>query len=93
MKLNKKDLKYLLECGYELEDFEQIEAALNANITKYSINDVPISRDEVIELIGREQFLASLGRSAFHRTAARKTEDGREIIFDSHRLFQNRRIK
>lgn len=88
MKLNNDDKKWLLELGHTEEDFFQIEQALNANITKYTIDGVPVSRDEAIRLLGRKQFISGISRSAFHYTAARETANGKVVLFDSSRLFK-----
>lgn len=88
MKLNNDDKKWLLELGDTEEDSWQIEQALNANITKYTIDGISVSRDEVIRLLGRKQFISGISRSAFHYTAARETEKGKVVLFDSSRLFK-----
>lgn len=87
MKLNNDDKKWLLELGETEEDFWQIEQALNANITKYTVDGVPVSRDEAIRLLGRKQFISGICRSVFHYTAARETAKGKVVLFDSSRLF------
>ncbi len=88
MKLTETDKKYILELGHEEEDFKQIEVAMQCRKTRYFIDGIRISRDEVINLIGREAYISGISRSAFHYTAARETANGKQIIFDSSRLFR-----
>ena len=88
MKLNNDDKIWLLELNYTEDDFWQIEQALNANITKYTIDGVPVSRDKTIRFLGRKQFISGIARSAFHYTAARETADGKVVLFDSSRMFR-----
>lgn len=89
MKLSMAD-KTLLRCwGHQASDFPQIEAALRAQNTQYTLDGRTISREAAITVLGRRQFLSGIARSAFHMTAARKTEDGRTVLFDSSRLFRS----
>lgn len=88
MKLSSEDKTLLLHWGYQAADFPQIEAAMQARNTKYTMDGQTISQAKAIAILGQEQFLASISRSAFHATAARETEDGKIVLFDSSRLFR-----
>lgn len=88
MKLTSEDKELLLCWGYKEEDFLQIEAAMRKSITKYEIADKKIKREEAIEMLGREEYLSGIARSAFHWSAARVTSNGEVIHFNSSRLFK-----
>ena len=88
MNLTKTDKDLLLGWGYSERDFPQIEEALQKSKTKYKLESAQISRDKAISLLGREQFLSGISRSAFHHTAVRQTADGRFVFFDSSNLFR-----
>lgn len=87
MKLTKEDKEMLKSFGFFEEDLDQIELATSSRYTKYELDNKNISRDEVISLLGREVYLSGIARSAFHWSALRTTEDGKEIYFDSSNLF------
>ena len=86
MYLTKKDIQTLKEWGHEDSDIRQLNEA--ANKTKYEVDGESVSRDTAIQLLGRRCWLSGIARSAFHWTAARETEDGKTVFFDSSALFQ-----
>lgn len=88
MELTKQDKKLLLSWGYTEQDFPQIEAAMNPNNTQYTFNDSPINREQAIFLLGWEEYLSGIARSAFHWSAVREIEDGQEVCFDSSNLHK-----
>ena len=88
MKLREEDKALLLSWGYEKQDLPQIEEALKGRITVYKLDNRPISREKVIEILGMRDFLSGIARSAFHWTAARETAEGQVVLFDSRRLFK-----
>ena len=88
MKLTNTDKALLLEWGHPESDFQQIEEAFKKTKTKYELGDKPISREDAISLLGREQYLSGISRSAFHYTAVRETPDGQLVCFDSSNLFR-----
>ena len=88
MKLIQKDRELLLSWGHDEKEIQQIEEATKSTKTSYTFGGVPISREEVICLLGRETYLSGLSRSAFHFTAVQYTDDGRSVYFDSSRLFK-----
>lgn len=92
MKLTDTDKQYLIGIGYSEKDFKQIEKAGRMTVYKESCGDAAgrkITIARAIGLLGREQFLSGLGRSAFHWSAVRQAEDGKiSVSFDSSRLFR-----
>ena len=93
MKLNTQDVKLLLDWGFTEKDFSQIEEAMQKRKTKYEIDGKPASREDVINLLGRKQYLSGIARSAFHWTALQTTDDGRhDVSFDSSNLFRGEYI-
>lgn len=93
MKLTKEDKNLLSGWGYPEDDFEQIERALAKTKTTYELfndennEDKEISREEAIEILGRETYLSGIGRSAFHWSSVRENEEGQKVYFDSSKLF------
>lgn len=93
MKLTEKDKKYLLDLGHSPSDFPQIEA-----VTRYTTYErkgkepgagfATISQEEAVQLLGREEFLSGLSRSAFHASAVRESDTGECVYFDSSRFFR-----
>lgn len=104
MDLSLEEKEILSELGYPEADIPQIEAAMRKDMTAYSVRPLEtgphqetaeagpcrrVSREEAIALLGKRRYLAGLGRSAFHWSAAQHTEDGKaEVYFDSGRLFK-----
>ena len=89
MKLTEQDKTQLLDWGYTEQDFSQIEAAMNAHNTHYTLNGSPIDRAQVIFLLGQKTYLSGIARSAFHWSAVREMVDGRRVYFDSSNLFKH----
>lgn len=92
MKLTKKDRDWLMALGHRECDLPQIEDALHAGRTTYTLNDEPITRAQAIQLLGRESYLAGISRSAFHYTAEQTTENGDAVGFDSYKLFEQEAV-
>ena len=87
MKLTEEDRVYLREeCHEDDEDIRQIEKVISKTTFKLDGKRIPLK--EAIDLLGREEFLSGMDRSAFHWSAVRMTPDGREIHFDSRRFFR-----
>lgn len=84
--LTNEDKQFLIECGYEKEDFNQIARAISK--TTYEYKGENITAQKAIEIVGREAFLSGIARSAFHWTAAREGKDGNCVLFDSKSLFK-----
>lgn len=87
-KLTTEEKEHLLADGHSEDDLVQIQKAANAYKTTYEIDGRRINRDEAIALLGRENFISGLARSAFHWTAARDTLNGETITFDSGKLHE-----
>lgn len=87
MKLSNNDVVYLRSLGYtDTRSLKQIRKA--AGLTVYTMEERRISGKQAAEILERKAFLSGISRSAFHRSAVRKTEDGRMVFFDSSRLFK-----
>ena len=97
-KLTPEDVALLKEWGEYDEGIKQIEKAASEKYTKYTLidtaseinNPLPVSRDWVIDYLGRETWLSGLHRSAFHFNALRyrSQEEQKYIYFDSSKLFK-----
>lgn len=94
MKLTNKDKKYLLSIGCVENDFEQVEKV--ARYTKYEYYTkedesivTTITQKKAIEILGREKFLSSLHRSAFHRSVVNYNDNGEYVLFDSEKFFKS----
>lgn len=88
MRLTDQDKMWLRDIGHDEKDFSQIEDAMHKRYTTYELDGEAISREQAIDILGRETYLSGISRSAFHYTAARKTDDGRTVYFDSTKLFR-----
>lgn len=94
MKLTKRDKEILRTKYYEDdESIEQIERAISKTVfILCDQNQKPLKKigiRKVIELLGREEFLSSMNRSAFHWDTYSVTADGKYgIDFDSSALFR-----
>lgn len=86
MILTNEDKQYLIECGYEKEDFNQIARAISK--TTYKYKGEKITAEKAIAVVGREAFLSGIARSAFHFTASREDKTGERVYFDSKNLFK-----
>ena len=87
MKTTKQDIKYLISCGYCQEDITQIKRAKKV-LRLTDEKGKKITQNKAIEILGRENFLSSLGRCAFHWTAYNENENGEQVFFDASRLFE-----
>lgn len=88
MKLTASDKEILKEFGYPAEDMGQIERATLKKYTTYKIDDKKATLEEILAILNREEYLSGIGRSAFHWSAVRETENGKLVYFDSSRLFK-----
>lgn len=82
------DKELLRSWDHPESDFQQIEQAMQKSKTTYKMDGKRITRDEAQTLLGRREWLSGIARSAFHFTAARKTADGKVVLFDSSKLFK-----
>lgn len=86
MILTNEDKQFLIECGYEKEDFNQIARAISK--TSYEYKGEKITAEKAMAIVGREAFLSGIARSAFHFTASREDKNGERVYFDSKSLFK-----
>lgn len=86
MRLSVSDKNFLSEIGYSEFDCKQIERA--SGKTCYEYENKRIGQKRAIELLGRENYLSGLARSAFHWSATRETPEGNFVSFDSSRFFR-----
>lgn len=90
--LSTSDIQTLKKWGYSDDDLLQIDEAITH--TDYYIADEETQSESKIsyrkarELLGNEQFLSGISRSAFHWTAAREYEPSSSIAFDSSKMFK-----
>lgn len=92
MKLTAEDKELILEWGFSEDDFRQIEEATKLRNTKYELlggNGGSINRGEAISILGRDEYLSGICRSAFHWTAVREDNDGHQVYFDSSDMFKD----
>jgi hypothetical protein len=93
--LTAKDKSLLKEWGYLDEDMAQIEEGANVGRITFTYKgrtyEHEITPQRAIRIIGREQFLSGLSRSAFHWSAIRYRNDNDKngyVYFDMHKLFE-----
>ena len=68
-----------------LQDVFLFSDSIYNNIT---LHNETISREDVIEILGRTEYLSGIARSAFHGSASRETNDNKNVYFDSSNLFR-----
>lgn len=68
MQLTKKDILYLQNMGANNEDIEQIKRAKKV-LKLTNEKGERITQNKAVEILGRENFLSSLDRCAFHWTS------------------------
>lgn len=86
MKLTNEDKKLLMKWGFLKKDFNQIERATTN--TTYEMDEMEIARSQALDVLGREQYLSGIARSAFHWSACRDNEKGQSVYFNSSALFK-----
>ena len=83
-RLTKECEQILFDLGYVKDDIPQIKQAVSK--TTYTFNGKKISCTHAADSLGLKQFLASLGRSAFHYSTIGK--NGKYYIeFNSSKLY------
>lgn len=98
-KLTEDDIALLREWGETNDDdIRQIERCTSEKWTKYELTDKKqgickkISREEAIEILGREEWLSGMQRCAFHCSAVRypnnDEESGIYVFFDAYKFFK-----
>ena len=83
--LTDSDKAQLLDWGHLERDLPQLEEA--AKRAKYTIygkdgHGKLISRENLMSFMEHKDWLSGISRSAFHRTAARTTKDGLDVLFE-----------
>lgn len=79
-RLSVRDGCKLMEHGVSLEDLPQIDEAYSS--CRYKIDGKRCSALRASSVLGREEFLISLSRAAFHGTTTRDSENGKMVSFD-----------
>lgn len=85
MKLNKKEIKILIEWGYTEKNIQQIQN-LKYELKLINLKNLQtrkISMKEAKDKLGIGYFLSGIARSAFHLTAFRKASDEEGILIES----------
>lgn len=89
MKLTNDQKQILESLGVSSDDFDQISEVMDKRHTTYELEDVVISREEAINILGMQTYLSGISRSAFHCSAVRDSSDGEQsIYFDSSSYFE-----
>lgn len=92
MNLSEKDKNHLVKkLKYKKEDIPQIEKCLKKTrfeLEKTDKSVSEISAADARKILGDDKFLSGMGRSSFHSSSVRQTEDGSSIYFDSSRFFK-----
>lgn len=91
MKFTKDQKEILKARNFTDTDIKQIERATIKTVYMHITEDgkEKISIHKAIELLGIEDFLSGISRSAFHYTATRQIGDMPDYVsFDSRKLFQ-----
>lgn len=86
MKLTNEDKNLIKSWGYPEEDLKQIERATTKTV--YESNRNKITADEAINILGRQEYLSGIARSAFHWSACRQNKNNQTVYFNSSRLFR-----
>lgn len=93
MKLIKKYRKILTDWQVPKEDIPQIEEAIGK--TRFTLGsgmesgrEKRITIAQTIKILGAEDFLLGMNRSAFHYSTSRTNTKGQTVYFDSSRLFR-----
>lgn len=92
MKLNKRQRKILQDWEVPNKDVPQIEEAIG--VTKFTLQlengrDKRITIKQAMNVLGEQEFLLGMVRSAFHWSTSRTNIKGQTVSFDSSRLFKN----
>ena len=87
MKFTKNHENFLKEIGYKKEDLPQIKRAKRV-LKLTDGHGKKITNEKAVEILGENDFLSGLARSAFHWTAYRENENGESVLFDASKLFE-----
>lgn len=84
MKLNKSDIKVLLDFGETMDDIPQIKNALRY-LKLTNEKGERVKKEDAYKKLGQVEFLSGLDRAAFHATSYRSG-----ISFDCHDLWSEK---
>lgn len=85
-KLTKDERIILNQRGYSLTDIREIQRSIKQttyHLILPNVTDKPLTLSQVIDMMGREQWLEGLARSTFHTEAFRTGLNGERIRFYS----------
>lgn len=86
MRLTEQEKKTLRKQGYNASEMKQLQmAASRCDYEDEKGNCV--DAEDVIEWLGREEWLSGVARAAFHWTSVRDN-NGRTICFDCSNMFR-----
>lgn len=90
--LTKKDQEILMKAGYLIEDLAKIQAVMRVRdfVIFKDDNGKRVSREKVIKMLGRTDFLYGIGRAIFHWTTYKKDEKGKGINISARNLYNNK---
>lgn len=88
--LTQQDIEILKKWGHQDKDLSQINKAITKTDYRYCHNgkEEKITHKQARELLGNEQFLSGISRSAFHYSSCREIEGKGYVDFDSRRMFK-----
>lgn len=92
--LSADDIAFLLSLGHTEDDLAQLNRAINVTVYYMIRREGKGHTEEVIsakaarELLGTEQFLSSISRSAFNLTATSEVDKNKGVFFDSYRMYK-----
>lgn len=90
--MNRHQEEYFKAHGENEKNFRQLNEAMRR--TKYTLvtpyTSRKIRKEEAVEILGENEYLSGIQRSAFHRTATRDVvgEDHAFVMFDSSALWK-----
>lgn len=92
MKLTKREIEYLEQCGEDEESIAQVKRVICNRNLKITIEEKGkerrISYVYAKHLLGWEEFIGAIHRASFHWSSSRQTKDGRTIYFDASKFFE-----
>lgn len=85
-KLTKQDKKMLLNWGHAEQDFPWIQKAANSGCRYKNEKGEQLTTEQVIKILGREEWLSGLARAAYHWTSER-VHNGIWVSFDCSSMY------
>lgn len=87
MQLSNREKRFLSFLGYSEKDIEQIKKACKFCRIEKGVKNERITHRNFIKLYGKDNFLLSLARAAFHYTSSYTPEKNIFYIFDCFGYF------